>query len=171
MSANKEFERQYLAGELELEFTPRILLAEKLRAGGHEHPLSTKQVGAEVADESERTSRFFLMGETYLMGLARADVSRWSRPGGGARTVWRRSFASRRATSIPAVAMAGRLLCIVVKGRWKRAPWSQIEVHLPGIYVHASCAIQTEETHPKRTITEEAGQPWPGLKTKWRHAR
>ena len=42
---NKEFERQYLAGELELEFTPQGTLAEKLRAGGGRHPRVLHQNG------------------------------------------------------------------------------------------------------------------------------
>jgi 3-oxoacid CoA-transferase subunit A len=53
---NKEFERQYLAGELELEFTPQGTLAEKLRAGGAGIPafFTKTGVGTRVAEGKER---------------------------------------------------------------------------------------------------------------------
>ena len=75
---NKEFERQYLAGELEIEFTPQGTLAEKLRAGGAGIPaFYTKTgVGTIVADGKE-THDFD--GETYVMERSLVpDVSLWS---------------------------------------------------------------------------------------------
>ena len=72
---NKEFERQYLAGELELEFTPQGTLAEKLRAGGAGIPafFTKTGVGTLVA-EGKETREFD--GETYIMERAlTADVS------------------------------------------------------------------------------------------------
>jgi 3-oxoacid CoA-transferase subunit A len=63
---NKEFERQYLAGELELEFTPQGTLAEKLRAGGAGIPafFTKTGVGTVVADGKELRE---FDGETYVM--------------------------------------------------------------------------------------------------------
>ena len=63
---NKEFERQYLAGELELEFTPQGTLAEKLRAGGAGIPafFTKTGVGTLVADGKELRA---FDGETYVM--------------------------------------------------------------------------------------------------------
>ena len=66
---NKEFERQYLAGELELEFTPQGTLAEKLRAGGAGIPafFTRTGVGTMVA-EGKETREFD--GHTYVMERA-----------------------------------------------------------------------------------------------------
>ena len=66
---NKEFERQYLAGELELEFTPQGTLAEKLRAGGAGIPafFTRTGVGTLVA-EGKETREFD--GHTYIMERA-----------------------------------------------------------------------------------------------------
>ena len=63
---NKEFERQYLAGELELEFTPQGTLAEKLRAGGAGIPafFTKTGVGTQVAEGKELRE---FEGETYVM--------------------------------------------------------------------------------------------------------
>src|SRR3990167_5627592 len=66
---NKEFERQYLNGELELEFTPKGTLAEKLRAGGAGIPafFTKTGVGTIVADGKELRE---FDGETYVMERA-----------------------------------------------------------------------------------------------------
>ncbi len=79
---NKEFERQFLAGELELEFTPQGTLAEKLRAGGAGIPafFTRTGVGTIVADGKELRE---FDGETYVMerslvpdiALIKADVA------------------------------------------------------------------------------------------------
>src|SRR3546814_18753060 len=63
---NKEFERQFLAGELELEFTPQGTLAEKLRAGGAGIPafFTRTGVGTIVADGKEIRE---FDGEKYVM--------------------------------------------------------------------------------------------------------
>jgi 3-oxoacid CoA-transferase subunit A len=94
---NKEFERQYLAGELELEFTPQGTLAEKLRAGGAGIPafFTKTGVGTQVAEGKELRE---FDGETYVMehslvpdvALVKADVADKSATC---------AFASRRATS------------------------------------------------------------------------
>nr|MBP8874669.1 CoA transferase subunit A [Polaromonas sp.] len=79
---NKEFERQYLAGELALEFTPQGTLAEKLRAGGAGIPafFTKTGVGTIVADGKELRE---FDGETYVMersltpdiALVKADIA------------------------------------------------------------------------------------------------
>ena len=72
---NKEFERQYLAGELELEFTPQGTLAEKLRAGGAGIPAFFTKTGfGTLVAEGKETREFD--GEHYVMEKALvADVS------------------------------------------------------------------------------------------------
>jgi 3-oxoacid CoA-transferase subunit A len=72
---NKEFERQYLAGEIEIEFTPQGTLAERMRAGGAGIPgFYTKTgVGTQVAEGKEHKD---FDGETYILERGiRADVS------------------------------------------------------------------------------------------------
>ncbi|MGV3682843.1 MAG: adenosylhomocysteinase, partial [Acidovorax sp.] len=63
---NKEFERQYLAGELELEFTPQGTLAEKLRAGGAGIPAFFTKTGVGTIVAEGKELREF-DGETYVM--------------------------------------------------------------------------------------------------------
>src|SRR5205085_9386287 len=63
---NKEFERQYLAGELELEFTPQGTLAEKLRAGGSGIPAFFTKTGVGTLVAEGKELREF-NGETYVM--------------------------------------------------------------------------------------------------------
>ena len=72
---NKEFERQYLAGELELEFTPQGTLAEKLRAGGAGIPAFFTKTGyGTLVAEGKETREFD--GEWYVMERSlRADVA------------------------------------------------------------------------------------------------
>ena len=107
---NKEFERQYLAGELELEFTPQGTLAEKLRAGGAGIPafFTNTGVGTLVADGKELRE---FDGETYVMerallpdvALIKADVA--DRSGNLRFSMTARNFN-------PAAATAGKV-CIV----------------------------------------------------------
>jgi 3-oxoacid CoA-transferase subunit A len=66
---NKEFERQYLAGELELEFTPQGTLAEKLRAGGAGIPAFFTKTGVGTVVAEGKELREF-DGETYVMERA-----------------------------------------------------------------------------------------------------
>src|SRR5437868_14942092 len=79
---NKEFERQYLAGELELEFTPQGTLAEKLRAGGAGIPAFFTKTGVgTIVAEGKEVREFD--GEQYVMdrslvaavALVKADIA------------------------------------------------------------------------------------------------
>ena len=77
---NKEFERQYLAGELEVEFSPQGTLAERIRAGGAGIPaFYTKTgVGTQVAEGKESASS---TARTMSSNAASAPTSPSSRPG------------------------------------------------------------------------------------------
>ncbi|GEQ97649.1 hypothetical protein JCM17844_12860 [Iodidimonas gelatinilytica] len=96
---NKEFERQYLNKELELEFNPQGTLAERIRAGGAGIPgFYTKTgVGTLVAEGKEHKD---FDGETYILetGLT-ADLSIIKHGKPMSRAIW--CFAKRRAISIP----------------------------------------------------------------------
>jgi 3-oxoacid CoA-transferase subunit A len=130
---NKEFERQYLAGELELEFTPQGTLAEKLRAGGAGIPafFTPTGVGTVVA-EGKETREF--EGKTYLMERSLVpDVSlvkAWMADRAG-NLVFRRTARNFN----PNVAMAGRITIAEVEIVVANGEIDPDHVHLPGIYV------------------------------------
>jgi 3-oxoacid CoA-transferase subunit A len=150
---NKEFERQFLAGELELEFTPQGTLAEKLRAGGAGIPafFTRTGVGTQVAEGKELRE---FDGHTYVMERAlvpdvslvkawRADVS-----GNLQFRLTARNFN-------PAVAMAGRVTIVEVEEIVPLGAIAPDDVHLPGIYVKRLVLNKTPEKRiEKRTITE-----------------
>ena len=131
---NKEFERQYLAGELELEFTPQGTLAERLRAGGAGIPafFTRTGVGTLVA-EGKETREFD--GHTYVMERAIVpDVSlskAWKADRSG-NLVYRRTARNFN----PAVAMAGRISVVEVEEIVDNGTLDPDAIHLPGIYVH-----------------------------------
>jgi 3-oxoacid CoA-transferase subunit A len=109
---NKEFERQYLAGELELEFTPQGTLAEKLRAGGAGIPaFFTAPVSARWWPKARRLREFD--GHTYVMERSLVPevslVKAWKADN---RATWFRRTARN---FNPAVAMAGRISVVEVE--------------------------------------------------------
>jgi 3-oxoacid CoA-transferase subunit A len=148
---NKEFERQYLAGELELEFTPQGTLAEKLRAGGAGIPafFTKTGVGTVVADGKELRE---FDGETYVMeralvpdvALVKADVA--DKSGNLRFNLTARNFN-------PAAAMAGKVCIVEVEKIVETGELAPDDVHLPGIYVHRIVLNAAPEKRiEKRTI-------------------
>ena len=153
---NKEFERQYLAGELELEFTPQGTLAEKLRAGGAGIPafFTRTGVGTLVA-EGKETREFD--GHTYIMERALvpdvALVKAWKADESG-NLVFRRTARNFN----PAAAMAGKVTIVEVEQIVPTGSLDPDAVHLPGIYVHRIVLNATPEKRiEKRTMTEKVG--------------
>jgi 3-oxoacid CoA-transferase subunit A len=153
---NKEFERQYLAGELELEFTPQGTLAEKLRAGGAGIPAFFTKTGVGTVVAEGKELREF-DGETYVMERALTpDVSLVK-----AHTADKAGNLQFRLTARnfnPAAAMAGKLCIVEVEHVVEVGELQPDDIHLPGIYVHRI----VHNPHPekrieKRTITEKAG--------------
>jgi 3-oxoacid CoA-transferase subunit A len=153
---NKEFERQYLAGELALEFTPQGTLAEKLRAGGAGIPafFTKTGVGTMVAEGKELRE---FDGETYVMerallpdvGLVKADMA--DKSGNLRFNLTARNFN-------PAAAMAGKVCIVEVEKIVETGELAPDDIHLPGIYVHRIVLnANPEKRIEKRTITEKAG--------------
>lgn len=131
---NKEFERQYLSGELELEFTPQGTLAEKLRAGGAGIPafFTRTGVGTQVA-EGKETREF--NGETYVMERAlTADVALVKAAVADRAGNLRFRYTARNFN--PAAATAGRITVAEVERIVEVGEIAPDDVHLPGIYVH-----------------------------------
>ena len=153
---NKEFERQYLAGELELEFTPQGTLAEKLRAGGAGIPAFFTKTGVgTIVAEGKETREFD--GEVYVMERALAPdvalVKAWKADQSG-NLIFRRTARNFN----PAAAMAGKLTVVEVEEIVDTGTFDPDAVHLPGIYVHRIVLNATPEKRiEKRTITEKSG--------------
>ncbi|WP_295855667.1 CoA transferase subunit A [uncultured Xylophilus sp.] len=152
---NKEFERQYLAGELELEFTPQGTLAEKLRAGGAGIPafFTKTGVGTQVAEGKELRE---FDGETYVMerslvpdvALVKADVA--DKSGNLRFRLTARNFN-------PAAAMAGKVCIVEVERLVETGEIAPDDIHLPGIYVHRIVVNPNPEKRiEKRTLSAVA---------------
>ncbi|MDP3347477.1 CoA transferase subunit A [Hydrogenophaga sp.] len=153
---NKEFERQYLAGELQLEFTPQGTLAEKLRAGGAGIPAFFTKTGVGTIVAEGKELREF-DGETYVMERALVpDVSlvkAWR-----ADTSGNLQFRFTARNFNPAVAMAGKICVVEVEEIVEKGAIEPDHVHLPGIYVHRLVLNATPEKRiEKRTITPKEG--------------
>lgn len=153
---NKEFERQYLAGELELEFTPQGTLAEKLRAGGAGIPAFFTRTGVGTLIAEGKETRDF-DGHTYVMERSLVPevslVKAWKADKSG-NLIFRRTARNFN----PAVAMAGRTTVVEVEEIVETGAFDPDSVHLPGIYVSRLVLnAHPEKRIEKRTLTERAG--------------
>lgn len=153
---NKEFERQYLSGELELEFTPQGTLAEKLRAGGAGIPAFFTRTGVGTIVSDGKELREF-DGETYVMEHALVpDVSlvkAWKADRSG-NLMFRRTARNFN----PNVAMAGKVTVVEVEEIVETGSFDPDTVHLPGIYVHRIVLNTTPEKRiEQRTIRNVQG--------------
>ena len=130
---NKEFERQYLAGELELEFTPQGTLAEKLRAGGAGIPAFFTRTGyGTLIAEGKETRQFD--GEWYVMELAlTADIALIK--GAKADKAGNLMFNKTARNFNPLCAKAGRVCVAEVEEIVEVGELAPDDIHLPGIYV------------------------------------
>jgi 3-oxoacid CoA-transferase subunit A len=150
---NKEFERQYLTGELQLEFTPQGTLAEKLRAGGAGIPafFTKTGVGTLVA-EGKETREFD--GELYVMERALVpDVSlgkAWKADKSG-NLVFRRTARNFN----PAVIMAGKVSVVEVEEIVETGSLDPDAIHLPGIYVHRLVLNAAPEKRIEKRTTKQ----------------
>lgn len=130
---NKEFARQYLSGELELEFNPQGTLAERLRAGGAGIPafFTRTGVGTLVAEGKEirefggvpHVMETSLVPDVSLVKAYMADRS--------GNLVFRRTARNFN----PNVAMAGKVTIVEVEKIVETGSIDPDDVHLPGIYV------------------------------------
>lgn len=149
---NAEFMRQYLSGELELEFTPQGTLAERMRAGGSGIPgFYTKTgVGTKVAEGKEEK---VFDGETYILerGIV-ADLSivkAWKADETG-NLVFRKTARNFN----PPAAMAGRVCVAEVEEIVPAGSLDPDHIHLPGIYVHRLIQGEHEKRIEQRTLRE-----------------
>ena len=145
---NKEFERQYLSGELELEFTPQGTLAEKLRAGGAGIPAFFTKTGyGTIVAEGKETREFD--GESYVMERSlRADVSlvkAWKADSSG-NLVYRKTARNFN----PMMASAGRVTVAEAEQIVEIGALDPDQIHTPGIYVQRLVL----NAHPEKRIEQ-----------------
>jgi len=147
---NAEFMRQYLSGELELEFNPQGTLAERMRAGGAGIPgfYTPTGVGTVIAEGKEHKD---FNGRTYILETAIvADLSivkAWKADPAG-NLVFRKTA---RNFNVPA-ATCGRICVAEVEEIVPLGGLDPDAVHLPGIYVHRVIAGPHEKRIEQRTV-------------------
>ncbi|MDP3522742.1 MAG: CoA transferase subunit A [Hydrogenophaga sp.] len=150
---NKEFERQYLSGELELEFTPQGTLAEKLRAGGAGIPAFFTKTGVGTLVAEGKELREF-DGETYVMerslvpdvSMIKADVA--DRSGNLRFNMTARNFNHAAAT-------AAKNCIVEVERIVATGELAPDDIHLPGIYVHRIVLNATPEKRIEKRTTRD----------------
>lgn len=174
---NKEFERQFLAGELEVELTPQGTLAERLRAGGAGIPAfyTPAGVGTQVADgglpwrydgsggvavasPKKETRQFdgleyvLERGITADFALVRASV---------ADTTGNAVFHTSTRNFNPLAAMAGRITIVEAEQVVEPGQLDPEAVHLPGIFVQRVLALSPQEVAGKRIERRTVRRPAP----------
>jgi len=174
---NKEFERQYLAGELELELTPQGTLAEKLRAGGSDIAAFFTQtgVGTQVAEgglprrynadgtiavaspakpvqtfDVAGEPREFVLEEAITTDFSLVHALRGDRYGNLVFEKSARNFS-------PLAAMAGRVCIAQIEELVEPGDLDPDTVHLPGIYVDRIVVVgpDIEKRIERRTVSPE----------------
>ena len=149
---NKEFERQYLAGELQLEFNPQGTLAERIRAGGAGIPafFTATGVGTLVAEGKEVRS---FNGRDYVMetGLVAdlAIVKAWKADGRG-----NLQFRKTARNFNPMMATAGKVTVVEVEHIVPTGSMDPDQIHTPGIYVDRIVLTVPEKRIEQRTVRQ-----------------
>ena len=147
---NAEFMRQYLSGELELEFNPQGTLAERMRAGGAGIPgfYTRTGVGTVIAEGKEHKD---FDGETYILerGIVAdlAIVKAWKADPTG-NLVFRKTARNFN----PPAATCGKVCVVEVEEIVPTGALDPDTIHLPGIYVHRLIQGEHEKRIENRTI-------------------
>jgi len=150
---NAEFMRQYLAGELEVEFNPQGTLAERMRAGGAGIPgFYTKTgVGTQIAEGKEHKD---FDGQTYIMerGIVAdlAIVKAWKADPTG-NLVFRKTARNFN----PPAAMCGKVCVVEVEEIVPTGSLDPDSIHLPGVYVHRIVQGDHEKRIEQRTTRKK----------------
>ena len=150
---NGEFERQFLSGELELEFNPQGTLAERIRAGGAGIPAFYTKTGyGTLVAEGKETREFG--GEMYVMETAlHADLSivkAWKGDRSG-NLVFRRTARNFN----PMMATAGRVCIAEVEELVEVGSLDPNEIHTPAIFVNRIIQGVNYEKRIERLTTRE----------------
>jgi 3-oxoacid CoA-transferase subunit A len=146
---NAEFMRQYLSGELELEFTPQGTLAERMRSAGCGIPgfYTRTGVGTVIAEGKEEK---VFNGETYILeeGIYAdlAIVKAWKADESG-NLVFRKTARNFN----PPAAMCGKVCVVEVEEIVPTGSLDPDSIHLPGVYVHRIIQGDHEKRIEQRT--------------------
>jgi 3-oxoacid CoA-transferase subunit A len=150
---NAEFMRQYLSGELQIEFNPQGTLAERMRAGGAGIPgFYTKTgVGTVIAEGKEHKD---FDGQTYILerGIV-ADISivkAWKADATG-NLVFRKTARNFN----PPAASCGKVCLVEVEEIVPTGSLDPDMIHLPGIYVHRLIQGEHEKRIEQRTVRKK----------------
>lgn len=152
---NKEFERQYLNGELEVELTPQGTLAEKLRAGGAGIPAFYTATGvgtviAEGKDVREFNGKSYVLEESLTADVALVKAYKADKAGN---LIFRKTAQNFN----PVCAMAGKITIAEVEEIVEIGVLDPDEIHLPGIYVNRIVLnAQPEKRIEQMTLKAEA---------------
>ena len=152
---NKEFERQFLSGELEVELTPQGTLAEKLRAGGAGIPAFFTQTGvgtliAEGKEVREFKGKEYILEESLTADVALVKAYK-------ADTAGNLIFRKTAQNFNPVCAMAGKITIAEVEEIVEIGDLDPDEIHLPGIYVNRIVLNATPEKRIEQmTLKAEA---------------
>ena len=152
---NKEFERQYLNGELEVELTPQGTLAEKLRAGGAGIPAFFTQTGvgtliAEGKEQREFDGKPYILENSLTADVALVKAYKADKAGN---LIFRKTARNFN----PECAMAGKFTIVEVEHVVEIGELDPDDIHLPGIYVNRIILNTTPEKRIEQlTIKQEA---------------
>lgn len=152
---NKEFERQFLSGELEVEFTPQGTLAEKLRAGGAGIPAFFTATGvgtliAEGKEEREFNGKPYILENSLTADIALVKAYK-------ADTAGNLIFRKTAQNFNPVCAMAGKVCIVEVEEIVEIGALDPDQIHLPGIYVNRIVLNANPEKRIEQlTLKEEA---------------
>ena len=150
---NKEFERQFLSGELKVELTPQGTLAEKLRAGGAGIPafFTATGVGTQIAEgkeEREFDGRQYILERSLVADVALVKAQKADKAGNLMFNKTARNFN-------PDVATAGKVTIVEVEQLVETGELDPDQIHLPGIYVHRIVVNATPEKRIEKVTTKE----------------
>ena len=152
---NKEFERQFLSGELEVELTPQGTLAEKLRAGGAGIPAFFTATGVgtiitEGKEEREFNGKPYILENSLTADIALVKAYK-------ADTAGNLIFRKTAQNFNPVCAMAGKVCIVEVEEIVEIGALDPDQIHLPGIYVNRIVLNATPEKRIEQlTLKEEA---------------
>jgi 3-oxoacid CoA-transferase A subunit len=147
---NAEFERQYLAGELEVEFVPQGTLAERMRAGGAGIPAFYTPAGfgtivAEGKETREFDGRMYVMERGIVGDFSLVAAWKGDRLGN---LVFRKSARNFN----PMAATAGRICIAEVEQLVEPGELDPDQIHTPGIFVHRLIVAPRQKRIEQRTV-------------------
>jgi 3-oxoacid CoA-transferase subunit A len=149
---NKEFERQVLSGEIEVELVPQGTLAEKIRAGGAGIPAfyTPAGVGTPIAEGKETRTfngKEYLLEEAYTADFSLVRAWKGDKMGNLIYNKTARNFN-------PMIAAAGKVTIAEVEELVETGDLNPNEIHTPSIYVQRIIQAEQEKRIERRTVSK-----------------